>query len=36
MTTQEKNSVRVGRYVNTEYVNAVLREYKQNPMGVEF
>ena len=29
MTTQEKISVKVGRYVNTEYVNAVLREYKQ-------
>lgn len=29
MTTQEKISVKVGRYVNTEYVDVVLREYKK-------
>jgi hypothetical protein len=29
MTTQEKISVKVGKYVSTEYVDAVLREYKQ-------
>jgi hypothetical protein len=32
MATQQKNSVRVGKYVNTEYVDTVLREYK-NQVG---
>ena len=30
MTTQEKNSVKVSKDVNTEYVDTVIREYKQN------
>lgn len=29
MITKEKKAVRVGRYVNTEYVNQVLSEYKR-------
>jgi hypothetical protein len=29
MITKEKISVKVGKYVNTEYVDAVLREYKK-------
>ena len=29
MITQQKKSVRVGKYVNTEYVDTVLREYKR-------
>jgi hypothetical protein len=29
MATQQKKSVRVGKYVNTEYVDTVLREYKK-------
>jgi hypothetical protein len=29
MITKEKKSVRVGKYVNTDYVNTVLREYKK-------
>ncbi len=29
MITKEKKVVRVGKYVNTEYVNTVLREYKK-------
>jgi hypothetical protein len=29
MITAEKKSARVGQYVNTEYVNTVLREYKK-------
>ncbi|HTS45394.1 MAG TPA: hypothetical protein VMH01_13430 [Puia sp.] len=29
MITIEKNSLKVGKYVNTEYVNEVIRTYKQ-------
>ena len=29
MITKEKKVVRVGKYVNTDYVNTVLREYKK-------
>lgn len=29
MTTKQKKTVRVGKYVNTEYVDTVLREYKK-------
>jgi hypothetical protein len=29
MITKEKKSVKVGKYVNTEFVNTVLREYKK-------
>jgi len=29
MITKEKKAVRVGKYVNTEFVDTVLREYKK-------
>ncbi|HCL83396.1 MAG TPA: hypothetical protein DIC22_05440 [Chitinophagaceae bacterium] len=29
MTTKQKNSIRVGKYVNTGHVDAVIREYKR-------